>query len=133
MRALVLAFLLSACAGAAREELPPPTLPQRAGVDPIIAARAEGVIFRGVGEDFVLNIYRQERITLAWGDQDFIFPRVEPTLPAWNGEVYETSDGRYALRIEIRRTPCAIDGETLPARVQLTLDGETLLGCGRDF
>ncbi|MGD9815869.1 MAG: hypothetical protein AB7Q23_05780 [Hyphomonadaceae bacterium] len=133
MRAVLLACLLGACASAGREELPPPALPQRAGIDPVVAARAEGVAFRGVGDDFVLNIYRRERITLAWGDQDFAFPRVEPTLPAWNGEVYETSDGRYDLRIEIRRVPCAIQGETLPARVQLTLDGATLLGCGRDY
>ncbi len=132
--AWVAVTLLAACASAPREEPPAPPLPERAGVDTVVAARAEGVDFRAVGAAFILNIYREERITLAWGDQNFSFPKPEPILPRWNGEIYETSDGRYALRVEIRRASCAgADGDTWPARVTVILDDEMLEGCGRSF
>jgi len=133
LRALILTLALTACASGPREELPPPQLPQRAGVDPIVAARAEGVAFRAVGEGFALSIYRAERIVLSWGDHEFEFPKPEPLLPRWNGEIYETSNGRYAMTVEIRRLACEAGGETWPARVAIVIDGERLEGCGRDL
>lgn len=139
MRALVLAtLLLSACAGgAAREELPPPQLPQRAGVDPTVAARAEGVELRAVGEGFVLDIYRTDRIrlTLTGTGQDLVFPKTEPRFPRWNGSIYHTAADGRVLYIEIRndRRCERDDRQTYPIRVDVSLDGREMTGCGREF
>lgn len=133
--AFVALALLAGCSGA-REELPPPQLPQRAGVDPIVAARAAGVAFRAVGEtpDFVLHIYREDRITLAWdnGAHQETFPKPEPILPRWNGEIYETRNERHALTIEVRHTRCETgSGEVFLDSVRILIDGEERRGCGR--
>lgn len=48
MRSLALAVTLAACASAPRD-LPPPSLPERAGVDTLVAARAAGVQFLAQG------------------------------------------------------------------------------------
>jgi hypothetical protein len=138
MRAVVLALLLAACSSGPPEELAPPPLPQRAGIDPVIAARAEGVVFRALGDgpDFVLHIFRGDRIFLAWdyGANQQSFPKPEPILPAWNGEIYETQNEAHTLRVEIRRLACVdVNGQTLPARVTVVIDGEERTGCGRDL
>lgn len=137
MRAAILSLvLLSACSSGVREELPPPQMPQRAGVDPIVAARAAGVAFRAVGEapDFVLQIYRENTITLAWdnGANQETFPKPEPIFPRWNGEIYATRNERHTLTIEVRHTPCdAGNGEMALASVRILIDGEERRGCGR--
>lgn len=139
MRAISLCLLLlvaSCSTPGGRGELPPPTLPQRAGVDPTIAARAAGVAFEASGEGFVLQIYRQDRITLSWnaGAQSATFPLTEPRYPRWNGEIYETSNDAHRLRVEIRRLPCdGPDGQSRPARVRVQVDDQEMTGCGRDF
>ncbi len=137
MRALALALLLAACA-APRDELPMPSLPQRAGVDPVVAARAEGVDFRAVGHapDFVLQIYRDDRITLAWdaGAHEETFPKTEPVYPRWNGEIYHTHNGEHALMIEIRRSlPCVHEGERFESTVRIEIDRIERRGCGRSM
>ncbi|MGQ0533734.1 MAG: hypothetical protein ACT4OF_13745 [Caulobacteraceae bacterium] len=138
MRALILALALAACSSAP-EELPPPQLPQRAGIDPIVAARAEGVVFRALGHapDFVLQIYRDDRITLTWDAHHETFPKPEPMLPRWNGEIYETQNERHTLRVEVERyRPCAdppVGGETRSITVIVTLDGGELRGCGQSL
>jgi hypothetical protein len=142
MRALLLALpLLAACSSSRPQDLPPPQLPQRAGVDPIVAARAEGVAFRAVGHgpDFVLHIYREDRITLAWdhGAHQETFPKPDPILPRWHGEIYETQNERHRLRVEIARarvcTDAEANGEIWPTTVRVIIDDETREGCGRDL
>ncbi len=135
------AALLAACSSSPPEELPPPTLPQRAGVDPIIAARAEGVVFRaqGAAPDFLLHIYRNDRIFLAWdnGASQETFAKGEPILPRWHGEIYETANARHTLHVELHRArPCRderLGNETFPVTVLVTIDGEQRSGCGRDL
>jgi hypothetical protein len=131
MRALALALAISACS-TAPEELPPPQLPQRAGVDPLVAARAEGVDFlaHGSAPMFHLRFY-ETRITLSLeGVAPLDFPRGEPLLPRWNGEIYETTNGSHRLRVEVRNDrPC-------PDRpgyvvVHVNLNGAQAIGCGR--
>lgn len=125
---------LAACSSSPPEELPPPQLPQRVGVDPIVAARAEGVAFRAVGPAFVLHIYREDRIVLMLNDgaTEESFPKPEPLLPRWNGEIYETENERHRLSIMVRRDrPCPTQpGEHL---VVLRYDEAELTGCGRDL
>jgi hypothetical protein len=137
MRAAIFALLLAACGGNVREELPPPELPQRTGVDPLVAARAEGVEFRGIGEGFVLDIFREERIrlTLTATGEELSFPKPEPQYPRWNGSIYTTSNGAHALRVEIENyRPCERDDRALyPITVVVNLDGRQIQGCGRAF
>jgi hypothetical protein len=136
MRALFLAFALTACSSSPPEELPPPQLPQRAGVDPLVAARAEGVVFHAQGETFVLHLYRDNRISLAWDGHQEQFPATEPLLPAWAGEIYETRNERVTLRVEIRQTPCrnaAFGDAVLPRTVVLRINNEERRGCGREL
>jgi hypothetical protein len=132
------ALLLAACGGnAAREELPPPPLPERAGVDPLVAARAEGVEFRAVGDGFVLNIFRAERIrlTLTATGEELIFAKPEPQYPRWSGSIYDGSNDAHVLHIEIRNDrPCErADRGTYPITVHIRLDDRELEGCGREF
>src|ERR1700741_4791307 len=113
MRFLFAACLLAACSSSPPELPPPPQLPQRAGVDPLVAARAAGVEFRATGPGFVLQIYGQDRITLDHNGQQLTFPKPRPLLPRWNGEIYETGNRGHQLRIEIRRLSCTSEtGDT---------------------
>lgn len=134
MRILILTALigLTACSTGRREELPPPQLPQRAGVDATVAAGAEGIEFRATGEGFVLDIFGTERIrlTLTGADEPIVFPKPEPRYPAWNGMIYETTDGGRRLIIEVRNFSRCPSGEPT---VQLTLDGRAFTGCGQSF
>lgn len=132
MRAALLALSLVACVTAAPE---PPPANTPAGVDPVIAARAEGVDFRALGDrpDFLLHIYRDDRIFLAWdyGQNQEFFPKGEPIYPRWNGEIYETRNERHRLRVEIRHRPCRdVNGATHPAEVTIEIDGDERHGCG---
>jgi|LNFM01.2.fsa_nt_gb hypothetical protein len=135
MRILIAAtalFALAACSTTPRDELPPPQLPQRAGVDPVVAARAEGIEFRATGDGFVLEIYRTERIDLklAEAEQVLTFPRTEPRMPAWHGSVYWTEAAGRRLEIDIHEgRPCPDGG----ASVVVRLDYEEFRGCGRYF
>lgn len=136
LRILFACLALAACSSAPPQELPPPQLPQRAGVDPIVAARAEGAVFRAVGQDpaFVLHIYREDRIvlTLDAGATEESFPKPEPLLPRWHGEIYETENERHRLSVMIRRSlRCPTQsGEYV---VTLRYDETELTGCGRDL
>lgn len=134
MRAALLALLLAACSTGAPPELPPPELPQRAGVDPIVAARAAGVRYQARGEGFTLALYRDDHITVIWGaDAERAFFNPALIQPAYRGEIFEARDGEAALRVEIRNGPCpdAQSGETWSAHVSVQLNGETRRGCGR--
>jgi hypothetical protein len=136
--AIFAALLLAACGGnAAREELPPPQLPDRAGVDPLVAARSEGVEFRAVADGVVVDIFREHHIrliTTATGEQ-LIFPKTEPRFPRWNGSIYETISGTRSLGIEIRNhQPCErADRDLYPITVTIVLDGRQIPACGRAF
>lgn len=137
MRALVLALMLASCAaGRAPEELPAPQLPERAGVDPIVAARSEGVEFRAVGDGVVVDILNDRiRLSRSPGTEVIDFPKPEPIFPRSNGEVYETENEGRSLAIAIERShPCQSDNRALyPIRVELVFDGQPMAACGRDF
>ncbi len=135
MRALLLALALAACSSTPTD-LPPPQLPQRTGIDPIVAARAEGVVFRAQGADFVLHLYRDNRIFVSWepGAHREQFPVSERTLPAWNGEIYATRNAHYELRVEVRHGPCrdpALGDQVFSDTVVVAINGEERRGCGR--
>jgi hypothetical protein len=133
MRALVIALALASCTMTPPPNLPPPELPQRAGIDPLVAARAAGVVYQGRGEGFTLALHRDRHIAFTWGEAEHAF--FNPTLvqPAYRGEIYEAIDGARTLRVEIRNGPCldAESGETWSATVSVQLDGEIRRGCGR--
>lgn len=124
--------MLAACSSSPPEELPPPPLPQRAGVDPLVAARAEGVQYEASGENFVLRFYA-DRITLAVGGAEpEIFARPAPRYPRWHGEIYETGSESRRLEIYVRRSrrcPTEAGGHVVEIRV----DETELTGCGRDL
>lgn len=133
-RALIVALLLGACASPPRE-LPPPPLPERAGVDPLVAARAEGIAFRAVGDGFVLDIFHEARIrlTITASGETLVFPKPEPRYPRWNGSIYETQTEAHRLNIQIRDDrPCeGPDRALYPTTVALRFDGNEMRGCGR--
>ncbi|HYD86532.1 MAG TPA: hypothetical protein VEA80_03590 [Vitreimonas sp.] len=134
---LIAAFACAACSSAPPRELPPPELPQRAGVDPLVAARAEGVEFRGVGEGFVLEIMREDviRLTQTASGETLTFAKPEPQLPRWNGSIYATTAGTHELYVAIRNDrPCErADRAVYPIRVEIRLDDRVFTGCGRGF
>ncbi len=123
---------LAACSNTPRDELPLPQLPQRAGVDPVVSARAEGIEFLGTGENFTLSIYRTERIDLKFTETEGIltFPRTEPRIPAWRGRVFWTEAAGRRLEIDIHEgRPCPEGG----VRVLVRLDYEEFRGCGQFY
>lgn len=131
LRSLLCALALAACSSPPAQ-LPAPDLPQRAGVDPLVAARAEGVRFLASGEAPVFNLrFYDDRITLALeGGEPQSFARAAPTYPRWNGEIYTTSNDAHQLEVRVIRRPCPMQlGYHI---VELTLDGRELAGCGRD-
>lgn len=133
MRALVLALFLAACSISKPQDLPPPQLPQRAGVDPIVAARAEGVVFRAEGPELLLHLYRDHRIFLSWDGRQVHFPASEPILPAWRGDIYETRAEGYELHVEIRQGPCRDGDQVYSASVLVRINTEERRGCGREL
>lgn len=140
IRALLLALALAACSTAPKEEMPVPQLPQRAGVDSTVALRAEGVVFRaqGASPDFVLHLYRDNRIFVSWdaGAHQENFPASEPILPAYRGRVFETRNERVAIRVDIHDGPCrdeALGTQVYSATVTIEIDGVERRGCGREL
>lgn len=133
MRAALLALALAACSTGAPPDLPPPQLPERTGVDPLVAARAAGVRYQARGEGFTLALYRDEHITLTWDGQERAFFNPQTIMPAYRGEIYEARDGDTSLRVEIRSGHCpdAERGETWSANVSVALNDQTRRGCGR--
>ena len=144
MRALILALALAACGQTTNsEQAAPPAAEPPAASEPASAAaawedaRAQGVDFRAIGQEpgWVLNIYRQERITLAWdyGQNSATFPLTEPTYPVEGQTRYDASADGKTIAVVIRRFPCqdAMSGAAFPATVEVTIDGRTLQGCGK--
>lgn len=136
MRALLLAIAVAACSSSPPPELPPPQLPQRAGVDPLVEARAQGVVFRGIGAGFTFDLIRENRAALTWDGQRFAFENVATRIPAYRGTVYDAQGDVGALLVEVRDTPCRdalAPGEVFPHRVTVTFRGQTRQGCGRSI
>lgn len=140
------AFALLACSPAEEAKAPEEALVvQPAGAAPDLppvdppwdGARAAGVEFRAVGQEpgWLLDIYTQDRIVLAWNyaQSRAAFPLTAPQYPQEGATRYETSDGRHTLVITTRRFPCqdVMSGENFPAAVEIVIDGNTLNGCGK--
>lgn len=133
MRAFLIALLaLSACTLTPAPELPPPDLPQRAGVDPIVAARAAGVETRIVSDDYVIDIMRENEIVLTRDNTREVFPKREPQTPRWSGAIYTTRNGARDLVIYIRDyRPCVrADRASYPIQIDVILDGVETTACG---
>lgn len=131
--ALLSGLALAACSHAPPAELPPPDLPQRAGTDPIVAARAEGVnyIAHGDATPFELRFYADRILFSTPGVAAKVFPLTEPQHPVWYGEIYRTENENHDLYVTLRfDRPCPSgNGEHL---VEVRLDrGEQMSGCGR--
>ncbi|WP_395644856.1 COG3650 family protein [Terricaulis sp.] len=100
-------------------------------------ARAEGVDFRGVGQEpgWLLDIYTQDRIVLQYdyGEHTAEFPLPQPGAAQEGATRYETSANGQTLTVTIRRFPCqdAMSGQDYPSTVEVIIDGRTLQGCGR--
>lgn len=135
--ALLVAALVGACASP--QALPPPELPQRAGVDPLVEARADGVVFRAVGAApaFVLHIHRNDAmLVLTWDANQETFHEVRTVLPAYRGKIYEAQNERHAVRVAIRSGPCSdprLEPETFSSTVTVWINDEIYRGCGREL
>jgi len=147
MRALILAVALAACSPQAPAPTDTPT-PETAAIVPTAVdniaampawgeARANGVDFRGVGQEpgWMIDIYTQGRILLLldYGETLAEFPLPAPSYPVEGSTRYETQADGKALVVTIRRFPCqdAMSGEAFPSTVEIVIDGRTLNGCGR--
>jgi len=147
MRALILVLALAACS----QQAPAPTEAPSAETPAIVPtavdniarmpawgeARANGVDFRGVGQEpgWMIDVYQQNRILLLldYGDSLTEFPLPTPTYPVEGATRYETQADGKSLVVTIRRFPCqdAMSGEAFPSTVEIVIDGRTLNGCGR--
>jgi uncharacterized membrane protein len=102
-------------------------------------ARAEGVDFRAVGQEpgWMLNIYREAKITLDWdyGQSKAEFPLSTPDTSQEGATHYNAQAGGHTLAVTIRRFPCqdAMSGAAFPSTVEVVIDGQTLQGCGRSI
>jgi membrane-bound inhibitor of C-type lysozyme len=101
-------------------------------------AKLNGVSFRAVGNEpgWHLEIYMGERIVLVtdYGESRLEFAVPEPeTDPRARTTTYRIQDGEHDLTILIEGKPCqdTMSGEEFDSTVTVTLDGRTLLGCGR--
>lgn len=153
MRALLMVLALAACSPVdpAKTEAPAaePAAAEQTPAAPANAeealarmpswetARAQGVDFRGVGQEpgWLLDIYTRGIVKFVWdyGENYAEFAIAEPTYPQEGSTRYEAhSDGR-ALVVTIRRFPCedAMSGQPYPSTVEVAIDGRTLNGCGR--
>ena len=148
LSASLFAFALLACAPAEQAKAPEEApIAEAAAVAPDLppvdppwdGARAAGVDFRAVGQEpgWLLDIYTQDRIVLAWNyaQSRAAFPLTTPQYPREGATRYETTDGRHTLVISTRRFPCqdVMSGESFPATVEIVIDGNTLNGCGRSM
>jgi heat shock protein HslJ/membrane-bound inhibitor of C-type lysozyme len=104
--------------------------------DPWNEARLLGYDFRAVGQEpgWLLEIAEGRWIHLAadYGERVIHVPAPAP-IEAGGATVYDARTEAHALRVEIERTPCqdTMSGESFPATVRVTLDGQEYRGCGR--
>ncbi|MDX2277783.1 MAG: hypothetical protein NW206_20210 [Hyphomonadaceae bacterium] len=100
-------------------------------------AHAAGVDFRAIGQEpgWMLNIYRENKITLDWdyGQSKAEFPLTTPDTSEEGATRYSAQASGHTLAITIRRFPCndAMSGAAFPSTVEVVIDGQTLNGCGR--
>lgn len=103
------------------------------------AARLSGVNFRALGQEpgWVLEIGRNNNILYAhnYGQDTVKAPAPSPIIGVddESAQSYQTRTEDHTLFIEIFNRPCsdAMSGFSFPATVEVTLDGNTLSGCGR--
>jgi uncharacterized membrane protein len=146
MRALILALALTACGqpNAVETDVPDTSAVAAPAADPDAPpapawedARSAGVDFRAVGQEpgWLLNIYRADKITLDWnyGQNKAEFPLTQPDASQEGATRYDAQAGGHTLSVTIRRFPCqdAMSGAAFPSTVEVTIDGQTLRGCGR--
>jgi uncharacterized membrane protein len=149
MRALILALTLSSALAACGQT----TVVENTAVDTSTAAsaavegapeapawedaRAQGVDFRAVGQEpgWMLNIYTEDKITLDWdyGQSKAEFPLTTPDTSQEGATRYTAQAGGHTLAVTIRRFPCqdVMSGAAFPSTVEVTINGQTLSGCGR--
>lgn len=139
---LTLAFALAACGdrttkSEANPEAQAPAAPSLQAMPSWENARAEGVDFRGVGQEpgWMLDLHTDGSAKLIWnyGEQGAAFADVALSYPREGDALYEAQTNEHQLSVLVRRFPCedAMSGEAYPASVTLTIDGETLQGCGK--
>lgn len=108
------------------------------GVDAWDEAREAGVAFRAVGQEpgWTLAVVPGDRIEFVtdYGDRHVVTP--DPGAEAGGGQtVYDAVTEAADLRVAVSAGPCedAMSGAPYPLAVEVTLDGETYRGCGRDL
>jgi putative lipoprotein len=135
----VLGCLLAAVAllpGACRTA--PPAGPAPADPSPWEAARARGVDFRATGNEpgWFLELDDGVQIVLVtdYGRRRYEMPAPEPEVDEAARRVTFRTEGRgNRLVLTLAPGPCedTMSGESFDTTVTVTIDGETLHGCGR--
>lgn len=100
--------------------------------------KLNGGDFRAVGNEpgWSLEIYRQSTLILVtdYGTQryEFVLPEADSDPVAGTTRYVTSSDGhRLELVLSARSCRDSMSGELFSTRVDLTLDGQSLSGCGR--
>lgn len=75
----------------------------------------------------------RENMTLKWnyGENEAVVPRTEPTATS-DGRSYLSATEKHDLRVDVADRVCrdSMSGMPHPQEVTVTIDGETLSGCG---
>src|SRR5690606_6437456 len=75
-----------------------------------------------------------EQMSLLWnyGENQASLPRAEPTIITNGGRRYHARNDEHDLRVDVTDRLCrdTMTGMPYPGEVTLTIDGETLSGCG---
>lgn len=103
------------------------------------AARLSGVNFRGIGQEpgWILEVTHGGDIVYAhnYGEDTVKVSTPAPSveLEDETSQTYQAQTEEHTLFIEIFNEPCSdsMSGFSFPATVEVTLNGNTLSGCGR--
>ena len=129
--------LLCALLGACRQQPAEPPVPSVAR-DPWLEATGRGIDFRAVGQEpgWYLEIDNERSMHLAYDYAERTATTPVPAPVVKGDEIsYTAVTDAHRLAVLIEPRPCSdtMSGQRFPRTVTVTIDGQTLRGCGRSL